>query len=94
MKKKALLGVLAIVFLSTTAFVAIQQNRRTEAAKHPRIENAIRQLEDAVQYMENAPDNFGGFKAQAISDSKQAIKSLRKALDYRATVDNVKKIVR
>lgn len=94
MKKRALIVVLTVVFLSTTAFVAVQQNRRSEAARHPRIEKAIRELEDAVNYMENAPDTFGGFKAQAIADSKQAIKSLKRALDYKATVDNVKKVIR
>jgi hypothetical protein len=92
MKKKVLIIVMSIVLISTTALIA--QNRRTEAAKHPRIENAIRELESAVDYMEKAPDDFGGFKAQAISDSKQAIKSLKHALDYRATVDHVKKVLK
>ena len=89
---KKLVTILAIVvFLSTTGFVLVQQNRRTEAVKHPRIENAIKELESAIDYMEKAPDDFGGFKAQAIIDSKRAVVSLKKALNYRAKVDNSKR---
>jgi hypothetical protein len=88
MKKKALIIVLAVVFISTTAFIAVQQNMRTEASRHPRIEKAIFELEDAVDYLQKAPDNFGGYKAQAIIDSKKAIASLKAALQYRAEKDN------
>jgi uncharacterized protein YxeA len=42
--KKLLTILLAVVFLTTTAFIYVQQNRHTEAAKHPRIETAIREL--------------------------------------------------
>jgi hypothetical protein len=89
--KKLLIILLAVVFLTSTAFVYVQQNRHTEAAKHPRIENAIRELEGAIDYLEKAPDDFGGYKAQAIIDSKKAVASLRQALNYRAKVDNVKR---
>jgi hypothetical protein len=88
MKKYAF--ILAVVFLSTTAFVNFQQNPKTEASEHPRIEKAIRELEDAVAYMEKAPHDFGGHKADAIADSKKAIKSLKEALAYRAHQDNKK----
>ena len=88
---KKLVTILAIVvFLTASGFVYVQQNRRTEAAKHPRIENAIKELESAIDYMEKAPDDFGGFKAQAIKDSKKAVASLKQALNYRAKVDNGK----
>jgi ABC-type microcin C transport system duplicated ATPase subunit YejF len=86
--KKLVIILLAVVFLSTTAFVYVQQNKHTEAAKHPRIENAIKELESAIDYLEKAPDDFGGYKAQAIADSKRAVLSLKQALNYRAKVDN------
>ncbi len=89
--KKLVFIVLTVVFLSTTAFVIVQQNVRTEASRHPRIENAIRELQDAVDYMEKAPEDFGGYKAQAIADSKRAIVSLKRALNYRAKHDNIMK---
>jgi hypothetical protein len=89
--KKLVIILSAVIFLSTTAFVLVQQDRKTEAAKHPRIETAIKELESAIDYMEKAPDDFGGFKAQAITDSKKAVISLKRALNYRAKEDNMKK---
>jgi hypothetical protein len=89
--KKLVIISLVVVFLSTTAFVLFQQDKKTEAAKHPKIENAIKELESAIDYMEKAPDDFGGYKAQAIADSKKAVKSLKHALNYRAKEDNMKK---
>jgi hypothetical protein len=38
----------------------------TEASNHPRIENAIIELENAIDLMEKAPNDFGGYKAQAL----------------------------
>jgi len=88
MKKKLSVIVLAVLFISATAFVSYQQN---EAAKHPRIATAIKELESAIDYMEKAPDTFGGFKAQAIADSKKAVVSLKKALEYKAKAEPQKK---
>ena len=84
MKRKVTIAVLAVVFISATAFISYQQN---EAARHPRIASAIKELQGAIEYMEKAPDDFGGFKNQAIIDSKKAVVSLQKALEYRAKVD-------
>jgi hypothetical protein len=89
--KKLVLILSVVIFLGTTGFVLVQQNKRTEAAKHPRVENAIKELESAIDYLEKAPDDFGGFKAQAIADSKKAVVSLKRALNYRAKDDNMKK---
>ena len=89
--KKFVLILLVVIFLGTTGFVLVQQNKRTEAARHPRVENAIKELESAIDYLEKAPDDFGGFKAQAITDSRKAVVSLKRALNYRAKDDNMKK---
>jgi hypothetical protein len=89
--KKLVLILSVVIFLGTTGFVLVQQNKRTEAAKHPRVENAIKELESAIDYLEKAPDDFGGFKAHAIADSKKAVVSLKRALNYRAKDDNMKK---
>ena len=58
-----------------------------EMSEHPRIEAAIKNLEDAIAYMEAAPHNFGGHKAAAIAASRKAIVQLRKAMAYRAKVE-------
>jgi hypothetical protein len=58
-----------------------------ERAEHPRIAAAIRELEEAIRYMEKAPHDFGGHKASAIGASRQAVTELRQALAYRASKD-------
>jgi thermostable 8-oxoguanine DNA glycosylase len=67
-----------------------QQTAATETAGHPRIAAAIRQLEDAIQYMQAAPHDFGGHKAKAIEESRKAINQLQAAMKYRANQDNRK----
>jgi hypothetical protein len=66
---------------------AVAQGVREEAKEHPRIAAAIHELEEAIKYMEAAPHDFGGHKAQAVADSRAAVKSLREALAYRAAKD-------
>jgi hypothetical protein len=88
MKKYIL--VCSIALIALTAFVIPQQNGRSEASEHPRIAKAIHEMEDAIEYMEKAPHDFGGHKAEAIADTRKAIKSLKLALAYRAKVDNKK----
>jgi hypothetical protein len=65
-----------------------QQTMRSERAEHPRIAAAIRELEDAIKYMEAAPHDFGGHKAEAIQSTRQALCDLRQALAYRVRQDN------
>lgn len=85
--KKVIFILVAACFL-TSIIVLAQQNNKSEAQKHPRIEKAIHSMEDAVSYMEKAPHDFGGHKAQAISDTKKAIESLKLAMEYREKQDN------
>jgi hypothetical protein len=65
-----------------------QQTMLGEAAEHPRIAKAIVDLEDAIQYMEAAPHNFGGHKAAAIADCRRAVTQLKLALAFRTKSDN------
>lgn len=58
-----------------------------ERAMHPRIARAINALRDARDYMEHAPHDFGGHKADAIRATDEAIKQLSFALAYRARED-------
>jgi hypothetical protein len=61
-----------------------------ERAEHPRIASAIRELEEAIRYMEKAPHDFGGHKAAALASSRQAVTDLRQALAYRAAKDETR----
>jgi hypothetical protein len=56
---------------------------RAEEAKHPNIAKAMHDIEKSMKALHDAPDDFGGHKAQAESDLKQAWVSLRKALYFR-----------
>ncbi len=75
----------AVGVFATTAFTNYEKQK--EAKKHPRIEKAIDAMKDALEYMDKAPDDFGGHKAAAIADTKAALKSLHEALGYRYKQD-------
>jgi hypothetical protein len=47
---------------------------------HPRLRIAIHHLREAIDYMKDAPNNFGGHKAKAIEASQIAIRQLELAL--------------
>jgi hypothetical protein len=63
------------------------QLMRAEEAKHPNITNAMHDIEKSMRSLHAAPDDFGGHKAQAETDLKQALVSLRKALYFRLYQD-------
>lgn len=88
--RRQLLGALAAGGALASVPAIAQETVREEAGEHPRIARAIHQLEDAIKYLEAAPHDFGGFKAQAIADSRAAVGSLREALTYRAMKDSRK----
>jgi len=59
------------------------QLMRAEESRHPNIAKAMHDLEDGIKHLHDAPDDFGGRKAQAEADMHQALVSLRKALYFR-----------
>ena len=86
MKRVAIAAMIALA-LGGLVTPLVAQTVQTEAINHPRIAAAIREMEEAIRYMEAAPHDFGGHKAAAIRDTRAAIVQLRKALAYRARVD-------
>ena len=87
MRKFAAVVIGGLMLAGIGAWVADAQTPRSEAAAHPRIATAIREIEDAIRYMEAAPHDFGGHKAAAIRDSRAAVVQLKLALAYRAAKD-------
>jgi hypothetical protein len=83
---RRLAGVLATSLLLVAAS-GPTAHAQSEAQMHPRIAQAIRDLEDAINYMENAPNNFGGHKAAALEASRVAVRELRASLAFRAQQD-------
>jgi hypothetical protein len=63
---------------------------QSEMAAHPRLVEAIRHMEAAYQLLQQAPDEFGGHKAQAMQSTRVAIHSLRLALFYRLQWDDAR----
>jgi hypothetical protein len=87
MKRIAVAFALSAMLGIAICSMAAAQTVRTEEANHPRIAAAVRELEDAVRYMEAAPHDFGGHKVAAIRDSRAALVQLRAAMAYRARMD-------
>ena len=77
-------GIILGVALTAGAWTLGAQNER---AMHPRLARAIEALRDARAYLEQAPHDFGGHKADAIRATDEAIKQLNFALAYRARED-------
>ena len=86
--KRFVSGLLLGIVLSAGVVTVTAQNER---AMHPRIAKAIEALKDARAYMQAAPHDFGGHKAEAIRATDDAIKQLNLALAYRAGADSKKK---
>jgi hypothetical protein len=60
---------------------------QNERAMHPRIAAAIAALRDARSYMQMAPHDFGGHRAEAVRATDEAIRQLNFALAYREKKD-------
>ena len=76
--------VLGLILSMMSVWVLGAENERE---LHPRIVKAIIALKEARAYMEAAPHDFGGHKAEAIRASDEAIRQLNLALAYRARQD-------
>ncbi len=79
---------LALAAQPMIASAAPELTIQSERAAHPRIVKAIEQMKDALKELQEAPHDFGGNKAAAMADTKQAIHSLKKALYYRLKMDD------
>ena len=86
--RRIALALAASAMLSTAVCsMAAAQTVRSEAAEHPRLVTAIRELEQAIRYLEAAPHDFGGEQVAAIRDARAAVVQLKLALAYRAKQD-------
>ena len=81
---KFLFGIIAGAVLTAGLWTLSAQPERL---MHPRIAKAIEALRDARAYLEGAPHDFGGHKADAIRATDEAIRQLNLALAYRARDD-------
>ena len=77
-------GIALGVLLTAGAWTLSAQNER---AMHPRIAAAIAAMRDARAYMQEAPHDFGGHKAEAIRATDEDIRQLNFALAFRGRED-------
>ena len=84
---KVLTGIALGMLLMFGAMKVSAQNDATERALHPRIVRAIEAIEDARNYLREAPPVFGGHRDNAIRACDNAIRELRAALEYREHQD-------
>jgi hypothetical protein len=83
MNYKVILSILAGVL-----FVALPLSiYAASVEKHPRIEKAIKALEDAKKELQEAPHDFGGHKADAVKACEDAVAQLKQALEYQPKHD-------
>jgi hypothetical protein len=50
--------------------------------EHPRLVRAIKAIEGAIDYLQKAPHDFGGHRAEAVEACQNAIKQLKVAIQY------------
>jgi hypothetical protein len=84
--QKAVIGIDVIIGNRAPAPREVELMRAEEKA-HPNVAKSMHDIEDAMKHLHDAPDDFGGHKAQAEADLKQAWISLRKALYFRLYED-------
>ncbi len=54
-----------------------------QQGRFPRLDAAITAINDAVDFLQKAPDDFGGHKAAAIRACQAAGRQLNQAINYR-----------
>jgi len=54
-----------------------------QGSRYPRLDAAITAIGDALDFLQKAPDDFGGHKAAAIQALRAADRQLRAAIAYR-----------
>jgi hypothetical protein len=67
---------------------APQLTIQSEEAAHPKLVLAIREMKNALFELTTTKDDYGGNKAAAIRDIRNAIFSMQKALYFRLNMDD------
>lgn len=87
-KRLLTLAVSAVVLVGSGAFVATSAHANAPAPsapkgeRHPELRKALAQLEGAMKTMREAAWDFGGHKADAMKETKNAIEELHKAMKF------------
>jgi len=73
----------ALPLLIATGSLAATPLAAQPPQEFPRLQAAIAALNDAIDFLEKAPDTFGGHKAAALAASRTAVRQLQAAMNYK-----------
>ena len=74
----------SIPFAMAAGLMIPQHAVAANAQAYPRLQAAITAIQDALDFMTNAPDTFGGHKAAAMTACRTAIRQLNAAMSWNA----------
>lgn len=74
---------LASIPLAMAAGMVMPKHAWGQEPQFPRLQAAITAIQDAVDFLEKAPDTFGGHKAAAITACHTAVRQLQAAMNYK-----------
>jgi len=75
---------IASIPLAMAAGLLVPRMAQARDQQFPRLQAAITAIDDALDFLTKAPDDFGGHKAAAIAACRAAERQLRAAMAYRA----------
>jgi hypothetical protein len=82
------LAFVAVLGMSMAVFAQPKLTQEQEWKAHPKLTNAVKSMEGAIDGLDKAPHDFGGNRAKAVADLKTATHSLKKAILYRLKMDD------
>ena len=82
-RREASKALASIPFAMAAGLLVPRLAQARQEPQFPRLQAAITSIEDAVDFLQKAPDTFGGHKAAAIEACNAAVRQLRAAMAYR-----------
>jgi len=73
----------ALPLLMATGGLGAAKLVAQQPQQFPRIQAAITSIDDAIDFLDKAPNDFGGHKAAAIAACRAAVRQLQLAMNYR-----------
>jgi len=75
---------LAFIPLAMATGMLGARSALAEPQQYPRLQAAINAINDAIDFLEKAPNDFGGHKATALRACRVAVRQLQDAMNYRS----------
>ena len=82
-RRQASKVIASIPFAMAAGLLVPRLAEARQEQQFPRLQAAITAIQDAVDFLEKAPDTFGGHKAAAMQACNTAVRQLRAAMAYK-----------